>query len=264
MSMLANGEALAPDILVFDGVVKSYGEAPVLQGVSFSVKAGEVVCVVGPSGSGKSTLLRCVNGLEKFTAGRILFEGAELPTSERSLAQIRQRIGMVFQHFELFPHMTVLGNVVEGPVQVLGESKASARARGLELLAKVGLESKQHERPANLSGGQQQRVAIARALAMRPDLMLFDEATSALDPQMVGEVLGVMKQLADDGMTMLIVTHEMGFAKRVADRVVVLDQGQVIASGPPSDVLENSANPRVREFLQQVRWDGAEAEAPRT
>lgn len=246
------------DILVFDNVRKSYDDTEVLRGVSFSIRRGEVVCVIGPSGSGKSTLLRCVNGLEPFGSGQILFDGQPVTSNPRQLARVRRNIGMVFQHFELFPHMTVLGNVIEAPTQVLKMPKAEARERALALLTKVGLADKCESRPANLSGGQQQRVAIARALAMNPSLMLFDEATSALDPQTVGEVLGVMKQLADDGMTMLVVTHEMGFAERVADRVVVLDQGQIIEQGPPSEIFGRAAVPRVRQFLQQVNWDADE------
>ena len=262
---MAVTESIRPtgdDVLVFDDVRKSYGDSPVLRGVSFSVRRGEVVCVIGPSGSGKSTLLRCVNGLEPFDGGTISFDGAAIGRSARELARTRQRIGMVFQHFELFPHMTVLRNVTEAPIHVLREPRAAVEERALALLDKVGLADKRDERPANLSGGQQQRVAIARALAMNPSVMLFDEATSALDPQMVGEVLGVMKALADDGMTMLVVTHEMGFAERVADRVVVLDGGQIIEQGPPSEIFGRAAVPRVREFLQQVHWE-ADAEVPR-
>lgn len=260
-SVAENARESEADVLVFDDVHKSYGDTPVLRGVSFAVRRGEVVCVIGPSGSGKSTLLRCVNGLEPFTSGTISFEGTPVSRSPRALAKARQRIGMVFQHFELFPHMTVLRNVTEAPIHVLKEPREVVEERAMALLTKVGLADKRHERPANLSGGQQQRVAIARALAMNPSVMLFDEATSALDPQMVGEVLGVMKALADDGMTMLVVTHEMGFAQRVADRVVVLDQGQIIEQGPPAEIFGRAAVPRVREFLQQVHWE-ADAEAP--
>ncbi len=250
-ALAARGNGL---ILAFEDVWKRYGTLDVLRGVSFTVRRGEVVCVIGPSGSGKSTLLRCANGLEPIQRGHIVFEGIDLADPRTNLVRVRRRIGMVFQHFELFPHMTALGNVCEGPRTVLKMPKDQATALAMQLLRKVGLEHKAHSRPAELSGGQQQRVAIARALAMSPDVMLFDEATSALDPEMIGEVLTVMKQLADEGMTMLVVTHEMGFAERVADRVLVMDHGVVIEEGPPSEIFRRAKVARTREFLNQLHW----------
>jgi len=254
------GEDEAP-ILVFEAVVKRYGSVLALDGISFHVNRGEVVCLIGPSGSGKSTLLRCANGLEAVDGGRVIFEGIDLVDPRTNLVQVRQRIGMVFQHFELFPHMTALRNVTAGLTTVRKVPRAEAEARGMELLRKVGLADKAGEHPAELSGGQQQRVAIARALAMEPDVMLFDEPTSALDPETIGEVLSVMKRLADEGMTMVVVTHEMDFAKRVADWVVVFDRARVLEQGPPVQIFEQPTVPRTREFLSHLGWQ-ADAEEP--
>ena len=251
-------------ILVFQDVEKRYGGLEALRGVSFQVNRGEVVCLIGPSGSGKSTLLRCANGLETVDGGRIVFEGIDLRDARTSLVQVRQRIGMVFQHFELFPHMTALRNVMTGPLTVLRMARPAAEARARELLRKVGLAEKATTYPAELSGGQQQRVAIARALAMEPDVMLFDEATSALDPETIGEVLSVMKRLADEGMTMVVVTHEMDFAKRVADWVVVFDEGRVIEQGPPVQIFERATVARTREFLSHLGWQADLPGAPVT
>ncbi|WP_280672371.1 MULTISPECIES: amino acid ABC transporter ATP-binding protein [unclassified Kitasatospora] len=243
-------------------VHKSYGLIEVLKGIDLEVRQGEVFVLVGPSGSGKSTFLRCINHLEKINAGRLYVDGElvgyrqkgdrlhELRDSEVALK--RRDIGMVFQHFNLFPHMTALENVIEAPVQVRGESKASAKARGTALLERVGLADKAASYPSQLSGGQQQRVAIARALAMEPKLMLFDEPTSALDPELVGEVLDVMRGLAQDGMTMIVVTHEMGFAREVGDALVFMDGGVVVEAGHPRDVLANPQHERTKAFLSKV------------
>ncbi len=246
----------APPILAYEDVRKRYGGFTALKGVSLHVNKGEVVCLIGPSGSGKSTLLRCTNGLEMIDGGKIVFEGAPLPTTPAALGRVRRRMGMVFQSFELFPHKTALQNVAIGPVTVLGMDGAEAAARAMALLDKVGLQDKASSYPSNLSGGQQQRVAIARALAMEPDVMLFDEPTSALDPETVGEVLSVMKQLADEGMTMLVVTHEMGFARRVADWVVVFETGAVLEQGPPEQIFDAPTAARTREFLGHLGWSG--------
>jgi len=234
---------------------KQFGALHVLKGVSLQVERGEVVVIIGPSGSGKSTLLRCLNRLEEPTSGTIFIRGEEITDPRAKLPRIRRHIGMVFQLFNLFPHMTVLENVMEGPRTVLGMPRAEAEARALELLRKVGLEDKARNKPATLSGGQQQRVAIARALAMSPDVMLFDEVTSALDPELVGEVLAVMRNLAEEGMTMLVVTHEMGFAQRVADRVVFLDQGVIAEQGSPEQIFTRAQQERTRQFLNQLHWD---------
>jgi polar amino acid transport system ATP-binding protein len=223
-----------------------------LRGVSLTAHEGEVVCIIGPSGSGKSTLLRCVNGLEPIDRGRIVFQGREVGVKGREAREIRRHIGMVFQNFELFPHMTALSNVGEGPRTVLRLPRAEVEMRAREFLAKVGLADKAEALPAQLSGGQQQRVAIARALAMQPSAMLFDEATSALDPETVGEVLGVMQQLATEGMTMLVVTHEMAFARSVANWVVVMENGQVLEEGTPDRIFGGARIARTREFLQRV------------
>jgi polar amino acid transport system ATP-binding protein len=226
-----------------------------LRGVSLVAYEGEVVCIIGPSGSGKSTLLRCVNGLEPIDRGRILIGGREVRTKGREAREIRQRIGMVFQTFELFPHMTALSNVCEGPRTVLRLPRDDVEARARALLAKVGLADKGDALPAQLSGGQQQRVAIARALAMQPQAMLFDEATSALDPETVGEVLNVMQQLAREGMTMLVVTHEMAFARSVADWVVVMENGQVLEEGTPQRIFGAPRIARTRAFLQRIEHE---------
>jgi polar amino acid transport system ATP-binding protein len=243
-------------------VHKSFGNNEVLKGIDFQVEPGQVVCLLGPSGSGKSTFLRCINHLEKINAGRLYVDnelvgyrevGDKLhELSENAVAKKRTEIGMVFQHFNLFPHMTALGNVIEAPCRVKKEPKAEVKARALELLGKVGLADKAAAYPRQLSGGQQQRVAIARALAMRPKLMLFDEPTSALDPELVGDVLAVMKDLARDGMTMVVVTHEIGFAREVADTVVFMDGGVVVEQGPPSEIINNPRHERTRTYLKQV------------
>ena len=248
-------------ILAAKGVVKSFGPHLALDGVSLTIARGEVVCLIGPSGSGKSTFLRCLNALERPDAGRIVFDGEEVRPDRRDVRAIRRRMGMVFQNFELFPHLTALRNVAIGPRMVLRLADAEADARASALLAKVGLADHATKHPAQLSGGQQQRVAIARALAMQPDLMLFDEPTSALDPETIGEVLAVMKTLADEGMTMVVVTHEMDFARRVADRVVVFDRGRVIEEGTPAVIFENPRVARTREFLSHLGWHGESAVA---
>jgi polar amino acid transport system ATP-binding protein len=243
-------------ILLFDHVSKRYGNIVALDGVRLSIARGEVVCLIGPSGSGKSTLLRCANALETLDAGRILFNGQVVQTTHGSARLVRRRMGMVFQNFELFPHLTVLRNITIGPATVLKLTPAAAEKRARVLLAKVGLTEKALVYPSALSGGQQQRVAIARALAMEPALMLFDEPTSALDPETIGEVLSVMKALADEGMTMLVVTHEMDFARRVADRVVVFDSGRVIEQGSPKQIFEAARVARTRDFLSHLGWHG--------
>jgi polar amino acid transport system ATP-binding protein len=244
------------------GVEKFFGELQVLKGVSLTVKRGEVVVIVGPSGSGKTTFIRCINHLEKIQKGRILVngqligyrerKGRLIEDSERNIARQRCEIGMVFQRFNLFPHLTAVGNIIEAPTQVRGVPKAEAIEIALALLNRVGLADKANSYPAQLSGGQQQRVAIARALAMRPSLMLFDEATSALDPEMIGEVLEVMKELAREGMTMIAVTHEMGFARDVADRVVMMDEGRIIEDSPPDRFFTAPSSERSRAFLSRI------------
>jgi polar amino acid transport system ATP-binding protein len=251
-------------------VTKSFGTNEVLKGVDLTVDPGQVVCLLGPSGSGKTTFLRLINQMETLTGGRIWVGGELVGIEERNgklhvrtdkdIARQRARIGMVFQRFNLFPHMTALENVMEAPVQVKRLKKSAVRAEALELLDKVGLAERAGYYPSQLSGGQQQRVAISRALAMKPELMLFDEPTSALDPELVGEVLTVMRDLAEGGTTMIVVTHEMGFARGVADRVVFMDQGVVVEEGPPNDVLLNPKEERTRAFLSRVKAE-AEAEA---
>lgn len=247
-------------------VHKFFGDLHVLKGVDMKVDKGEVCVLLGPSGSGKSTLLRCINGLEKISAGRVYLEGELMGMREverrgrielhelrdKQVTAQRSRIGMVFQRFNLFPHMTALENVMEGPVQVQRVPKEQAKAEALELLTRVGLADRTDHYPAELSGGQQQRVAIARALAMKPELMLFDEPTSALDPELVGEVLEVMKDLAKDGMTMVVVTHEIGFAKEVADHLVFMDDGKIVEEGDARTIIENPQHPRAQEFFGKV------------
>jgi polar amino acid transport system ATP-binding protein len=235
-----------------DDLRKSFGPLEVLKGITMSVELGEVVCVIGPSGSGKSTLLRCVNRLEEPTSGRILVEGEDICDPDTDLDLIRTRIGMVFQQFNLFPHLDVLGNLTIAQRKVLKRSRSDAEDKARAVLDRVGLIDKIDEYPARLSGGQQQRVAIARALAMDPDMMLFDEATSALDPELVGEVLAVMRSLVEDGMTMMVVTHEMQFAGRAADRVVFMDDGVVVEQGDPRQVLEEPRHERTQRFLRLV------------
>lgn len=244
-------------ILRATDVRKQYGQVKALAGVSLEVYRGEVICLIGPSGSGKSTLLRTLNALEPIDGGQVIFDGIDIHARRTDLPRIRQRMGMVFQNFELFPHMSALGNVAVGPRHILKLSREEAETRARELLGKVGLADKVGMHPAELSGGQQQRVAIARALAMRPDMMLFDEPTSALDPETIGEVLSVMKRLADEGMTMVVVTHEMTFAARVADRVAVFDRGLIIEVGPPKQIFEAPTTARTRDFLRHLGWDGA-------
>jgi polar amino acid transport system ATP-binding protein len=251
-------------LLVFDKVAKRYGALQALDEVSVTVHRGEVVCLIGPSGSGKSTLLRCANALETLDGGRVMFEGLAVDAANPAAARlVRQRMGMVFQNFELFPHLTALRNVTIGPTTVLKLSAAEADERAHALLAKVGLAEKAQSYPSVLSGGQQQRVAIARALAMQPVLMLFDEPTSALDPETIGEVLSVMKALADEGMTMVVVTHEMDFARRVGDWVVVFDKGRVIEEGPPRRIFEAATVERTRDFLGHLGWHGESAATER-
>jgi len=231
-------------------VHKAFDQHAVLRGITFSIERGEVVCLIGPSGSGKSTVLRCINGLETPDGGTIVVDGEAV--NRDNLRRVRSKVAMVFQRFNLFPHRSALENVMEGPVQVQKVARAEARDRAIALLDKVGLRERAGAYPAQLSGGQQQRVGIARALAMRPMAILFDEPTSALDPELVGDVLRVMRELADEGMTMVVVTHEMGFAREVADRVLFMDEGAIVESGPASDVLKNPQMERTRTFLQRV------------
>ena len=231
---------------------KDFGENRVLNNVTTEIKKGEVVVVIGPSGSGKSTFLRCMNLLEMPTAGEIIFEGQNITDPQSDINSIRTKLGMVFQQFNLFPHKTVVENIMISPVMVKKVSKEQAYTKAISLLNMVDLLSKENAYPASLSGGQQQRIAIARALAMEPDVMLFDEPTSALDPEMVGEVLNVMKQLANDGMTMVIVTHEMGFAREVGDRILFMDQGQILEEGIPHELFNHPQNARTRDFLSKI------------
>ncbi|EAE5003331.1 amino acid ABC transporter ATP-binding protein [Listeria monocytogenes] len=234
------------------GLKKSFGANEVLKGIDIEVKEGEVVCVIGPSGSGKSTFLRCMNNLEEITAGEVVVDDFNITDKKVNINKVRENIGMVFQHFNLFPHLSVLENITLAPVELKKMDKEAAKSNALRLLEQVGLREKAEEFPNQLSGGQKQRVAIARALAMDPDIMLFDEPTSALDPEMVGEVLGVMKELAKGGMTMMIVTHEMGFAREVGDRVIFMDGGYIVEEGKPADIFDNPTNERTISFLDKV------------
>ena len=231
---------------------KSFGELHVLKNINMNVQESEVVCLIGASGSGKSTLLRCLNFLEIKESGEIIIKDVKIDSKNHNLTEIRQRVGMVFQHFNLFPHMTVLENVIEAPTQVKKIPKQEAIDLATELLGKVGLADKVNVYPSKLSGGQKQRVAIARALAMKPEIMLFDEPTSALDPELVGEVLNTMKQLANEGMTMIVVTHEMGFAREVADRVIYMHDGKIVEVGHPKDIFENPKEQRTKDFLNSI------------
>ncbi len=240
-------------IIRVENLHKCYGKVEVLKGIDLAVSRGEVVCIIGPSGSGKSTLLRCINRLETCDRGRVLIDGQEISAAgEVELNRLRSQVGMVFQRFHLFPHLTVTENITLAPRQVRKLPPEQAAALAGDLLQKVGLADKAEQYPSRLSGGQQQRVAIARALAMAPKIMLFDEPTSALDPELVGEVLQVMRDLAREGMTMLVVTHEMGFAREVAHRVLFIDQGTILEAGPPAQIFDRPANPRTREFLRKV------------
>ncbi|UUV99237.1 amino acid ABC transporter ATP-binding protein [Vagococcus luciliae] len=242
---------MAEKILV-EHLVKKYDEHTVLNDINVSIKKGDVVCIIGPSGSGKSTFLRCLNQLEEITSGNIIVDGTNLTDKNTNINKVRQHIGMVFQHFNLFPHLTILENVTLAPVDLGKLSKAEANEKAISLLESVGLADKKDSYPDSLSGGQKQRVAIARALAMNPDIMLFDEPTSALDPEMVGDVLNVMKELANQGMTMVIVTHEMGFAKEVANRVMFIDGGNFLEDGSPEQVFEHPQHERTKDFLNKV------------
>ena len=234
------------------GLRKSFGKNEILKGIDTEIKKGEVVCIIGPSGSGKSTFLRCLNLLEEPTEGTVILDDVVINTGGVDINKMREKLGMVFQNFNLFPHKTVLENITIGPIQVLKKNKKEADEKAMELLEVVGLKDKAFEYPSSLSGGQKQRVAIVRALAMEPEAMLFDEPTSALDPEMVGEVLDVMKDLARQGMTMVIVTHEMGFAREVADRVLFLDAGELIEEGTPAELFDNPKQERVKDFLSKV------------
>jgi len=239
-------------LVQLDRVTKSFGDNVVLNEVDLRVERGSATVVAGPSGSGKSTMLRCINGLEPVDSGEVRFNGSAVDYSGKALSRLRAEIGMVFQQFNLFPHMTVQDNVVLGPVKAKGADREQARGRARELLERVGIPEKAGDYPAELSGGQQQRVAIARALAMDPKLMLFDEPTSALDPEMIREVLDVMRDLARDGMTMIVVTHEMGFAREVCDRIVFIDEGEIVEEGPPDEFFSAAKSPRAKEFVDKI------------
>lgn len=244
---------IADSVLIkTEGLEKAFGKVQVLKGITTEIHKGEVVVIIGPSGSGKSTFLRTLNLLEEPTGGKIYFEGVDITDPKININKHRQKMGMVFQQFNLFPHMTVLKNMTLAPMKLLKLSKADAEKRATELLDRVGLADRANAYPGQLSGGQKQRVAIVRALCMQPDVMLFDEPTSALDPEMVGEVLGVMKKLAEDGMTMAVVTHEMGFAREVADRVLFIDEGIIMEEGTPEEVFGNPKSPRLKDFLSKV------------
>ncbi|MCR1919483.1 amino acid ABC transporter ATP-binding protein [Frisingicoccus caecimuris] len=248
MSHVKTDEAL----LQVRGLKKHFGHLEVLRGIDIDIHKGEVVAVIGPSGSGKSTFIRCLNRLEEPTAGEVIFEGQQINTKKADIDKIRQKIGMVFQNFNLFSNMTIMQNITAAPINVKKIPKDQAEERALNLLDRVGLKDKAAEYPVRLSGGQRQRVAIARALAMDPDILLFDEPTSALDPEMVGEVLNVMKELAEDGMTMVVVTHEMGFAREVSDRVIFIDQGVIQEENEPKEFFAHPKNPRLKDFLNKV------------
>ncbi|MBA2876679.1 amino acid ABC transporter ATP-binding protein [Thermaerobacillus caldiproteolyticus] len=239
-------------MIVFRNVNKYYGTFHVLKDINLEVNKGEVVVIIGPSGSGKSTMLRCINRLEAITSGELLVNGVKVHDKHTNVNELRRNIGMVFQHFNLYPHKTVLQNITLAPIKVLGQSKEEAEKTAIYYLEKVGIPDKAHAYPSQLSGGQQQRVAIARGLAMKPSIMLFDEPTSALDPEMIGEVLDVMKSLAREGMTMVVVTHEMGFAREVANRIVFMDEGRIIEEGEPTQFFANPKEERTREFLGKV------------
>jgi len=249
-------------MIKMENVSKSFGKLEVLKEINFEVTAGEVVCIIGPSGSGKTTLIRCLNHLERITSGKVFIDDElvdervrgkdQLKVSQKKVSEICTRLGMVFQRFNLFPHLTVLQNITQAPILVRKMTKVEAELYGMELLQKVGLEDKKDEYPSRLSGGQQQRVAIARALAMKPEIMLFDEPTSALDPELVGEVLEVMKALAKEGMTMIVVTHEMGFAKEVGSRVIFMDQGAIVEEGFPQDIFSAPKHERTKAFLNKI------------
>jgi ABC-type polar amino acid transport system ATPase subunit len=247
---------MADPIIRVEDLHISFGALHVLRGINLSVARGEVIVIIGGSGSGKSTFLKCLDRLEEPSRGRIFLEGVEITGPRADLPRVRRDMGMVFQHLNLFPHMTAIENIMEGPRTVLKMSREAARERALGLLEKVSLSDKVNSKPSELSGGQQQRVAIARALAMDPKVMLFDEVTSALDPELVGEVLTAMKRLADEGMTMIVVTHEMSFGRRVADRVLMFDQGLIIEEGPPEKVFSRAEHERTRRFLNQLSWEG--------
>lgn len=249
MSLVTDDEG---NVIRIEDLHKAFGEHEVLRGVTAEMKMGEVVCVIGPSGSGKSTILRCLNGLESITSGDIWLGGFNLADRDVDLNEVRKHVGMVFQHFNLFPNMTVADNITLAPIEVKKYSRARARTEALELLGRVGLEEKADVRPDSLSGGQKQRVAIARAMAMNPEIMMFDEATSALDPEMVGEVLSVIRSLAEEGMTMVLVTHEMGFAREVADRIAFIDEGVIQEYGPPEQIFEHPESERLKDFLSKV------------
>lgn len=240
-----------PKVLV-RGLKKQYGDNVVLKSIDLTVNQGEVVCVIGPSGSGKSTMLRCLNRMEEINGGKVFVDGVDITDPKEDINKIRQNIGMVFQHFNLFPHLSVLDNISLAPMELKGLSKVEAESLALYLLESVGLADKAHVAPNSLSGGQKQRVAIARALAMQPDVLLFDEPTSALDPEMVGDVLDVMKRLAEDGMTMIVVTHEMGFAREVADRVIFMDGGFIVEEGAPEELFSHPSHERTQSFLNKV------------
>lgn len=240
------------DKIVVSNLKKNFGDLEVLKNIDLTVSEGEVVVIIGPSGSGKSTLLRCMNRLEEITSGTIIVDGYSIADKKIDINKVRQNIGMVFQHFNLFPHKTVLQNIMLAPLTLKKANKEQAKTTALKLLKRVGLEDKQDAYPSQLSGGQKQRIAIARALAMNPDIMLFDEPTSALDPEMVGEVLAVMKQLAKQGMTMVVVTHEMGFAREVGDRVIFMDGGYIVEEGAPSELIDHPKQPRTIDFLSKV------------